>query len=60
MTKIWIKVNDLSSGPYSVKKNIRCITSILGSHLYGYSDTIIVVKGTITVERDNNAKKKEE
>ena len=29
VTKIWIKVNDLSSGQYSVNKKIRFKTSML-------------------------------
>ena len=31
---------------------------MLGSNLCDYSDTYIVVKGTVTVEGDNNAKKR--
>ena len=56
MTKKWIEVNDLPSGQYSVNKNIRFKTSMLRSDLCDYSDAYIVVKGTITVEGDNNAK----
>ena len=56
MTKKWIEVNDLSSGQSSVNKNIRFKTSILRLDLFDYSDTSIVVKGTITVEGDNDAK----
>ena len=51
-----MKVNDLSSGPYSVNKNIRFKTSLLRSDLCDYSDAYIVVKGIITVEEDNDAK----
>ena len=47
VTKKWIKVNDLSSGQYSVNKNIRFKTSMLSSRLCDYSDEYIVVKGTI-------------
>ena len=60
--KKWIKVNDLSSGQYSVNKNIRFIklqgykTSMLRSNLCDYRDAHIVVKGRITVEGDNDAK----
>ena len=44
VTKKWIKVNDLSSGQYSVNKNIR---SMLRSYLCDYSYVYIVVKGAI-------------
>ena len=47
VTKTWIEINDLSSGQYSVNKNIRFKTSILRSDLRDYSDAYIVVKGTI-------------
>ena len=47
VTKKWIKVKDLSSGQYSVKRNIRLKTSMLKSDLWDYSDAYIVVKGTI-------------
>ena len=45
--KKWIEVNYLSSGQYSVNKNIRFKNSVLRSHLCDYSDAYIVVKGTI-------------
>ena len=48
--KKWIEVNDLWSGQYSVYKNITFRTSVLRLDLWDYSDTYIVVKGTITVE----------
>ena len=44
MTKKWIKVNDLSSGQYSVNKDIRFKTSMLTSDLCNYSDAYIVIK----------------
>ena len=50
------KVNDLLSGQYSVKKNIRLKTSMLRSNLCDYSDAYIVVKWTITVEGDDDDK----
>ena len=56
----WIEVNDLSSGQYSVNKNIRFKTSMLISDLSDYSDAYIVVKGTITVEGDNYDKTRNE
>ena len=36
-----VEVNDLSSGQYSVNKNIRFKTSMLRSDLYDYSDAYI-------------------
>ena len=42
-----IEVNDLSSGQYSINKNIRLKTSMLRSDLCDYSDAYVVVKGTI-------------
>ena len=47
VTKKWVEVNDLSSGQYSINKNIRLKTSMLRSELCDYSDAYIVVKGTI-------------
>ena len=41
-----------------MNKNIRFKTSILRSDLCDYSDAYTVVKGTITVEGDDNAKKR--
>ena len=55
--KNWIEVNDLSSGQHSVNKNIRPKNSMFRSDLCDYSDTYIVIKGGITVEGDNGAKK---
>ena len=43
VTKKWIELNDLSSGQYSVNRNM----SMLRSDLCDYSDAYIVVKGTI-------------
>ena len=55
--KIWIEVNDLSSGQYSVNKNIIIKTSLLRSDLCDYSDVYIAVKERITVEGDNTYQK---
>ena len=60
VTKKWVEVNDLSSGHYSVNKNIKFKTSMLRSDLCDYSETYIVVKGTVTVEGDNDDKKTNE
>ena len=52
------QVNDLSSGQYSVNKNISFKTSVLRSDLCDYSDAHIVVKGIIFVTDINGANKK--
>ena len=57
VTKKWIEVYDQSEGNYNVNKEIRIKTSMLRSDLCDFSDAYIVVKGTITVVRPNNAKR---
>ena len=57
VTKKWIEVYDQSGGNYNVNKEIRIKTSMLRSDLCDFSDAHIVVKGTITVVRPNNAKR---
>ena len=52
VTKKWVKVNDLSSGQYSVNKMLR-------SDLCDYSDAYIFVKGIITIEGDDDNKKRD-
>ena len=46
-------MNDLSSGQYSVNKNITFETSMSRSDLRDYSDAYIVVKEIITASRTN-------
>ena len=58
VTKKWIEFYDQSEGNYNVNKEIRIKTSMLRSDLYDYSDAYIIVKGTITVVRPDNAEKK--
>ena len=60
-TKKWVEINDLSSGQYSVNKNIRFKISLLRSDLCDYSDSFIVVKGTVSITgiNDNNKRNKE-
>ena len=53
VTKKWVELKDLSSGQYSVGKNIR----FKRSDWYDYSDAYIVVKGTIIVTSTNNDKR---
>ena len=50
-----IEVHDQSGNIYNIKKQIRFKTSTLESDLCDYSgDAYIVVKGTSTVQTDNN------
>ena len=42
---------------YDVNKEIRIKTSMLRSDLCDFNDAYIVVKGTITIDAPNNAKK---
>ena len=49
---LWQKmgqVNDLSSGQYSVNKNVRFKTSMLRSELCNYSDAYIVMEERISI-----------
>ena len=54
-TKKWIEVYDQSEKKYNPNKEITIKTSMLRSDLCDFSDANIVVKGTITVVRPNNA-----
>ena len=56
LQKKWIEINHLSTGQYSVNKNVRFKTSTLRLDLCNYSN-YIVIKGTTTVEGDNDGKK---
>ena len=47
-TRNWVEINDESKGRYN-NSNIRFKTSMIRSNLCDYSDTYILVKGTITV-----------
>ena len=54
VTRKWTEVNDLSSGQYSVNKNIRFKNPKLRPDLYDYYDEYIVLKGKITVSGTDN------
>ena len=57
ITKIWVEVYDKSGDAdnrYKPSKQIRFRASLLQSDLCDYSDAYIVVKGKITVTRQNN------
>ena len=55
VTREYVKVNSLSK-TYNENKSIKFKTPMLRSNLCNYSDTYILVKGTITVTApgDNN------
>ena len=55
VTKIWIKINDLSGGQYSVNKNIRFKAPMLRLDLCGYGSAFVVVKRRISVTGADNA-----
>ena len=48
-TKTWVEINDESRKTYNTNNQIRFKTSMLRTSLCDYSDTYILVKGTITV-----------
>ena len=50
-----LKINDESKRKYDIS-NIRFKTTIIGSNLYDYSDTYILVKGTITASNTEGAR----
>ena len=49
VTKKWIEVYHQSEKNYSINKDIRIKTPMLGSGLRNFSDAYIVVKGTISL-----------
>ena len=56
LLKKWIEVHDQLGNVedrYKPSKQIRCKTSMLRSHLCNFSDTYILVKGTITLTKAN-------
>ena len=60
VTKKWIEVYDQSEGNYNFNKEIRIKTPMLRSNLCDFSDAYIVIKGTITVNNPDGAKKKQQ
>ena len=44
------RINDISSGQYSVNKDITFKTSILGPYIRDYSNAYIVVKESINLK----------
>ena len=57
VTKKLIEVYDQSGGNYNITKEIRIKTSMLRSDSCDFNDAYIVVKGTITVTNQDNAKR---
>ena len=47
-TRNWVKINDESRGTYT-SDNIKFKTTMLRSDLCDYTDTNIIVKGTMTI-----------
>ena len=48
-TKNWVEINAYSSGTYNVNYQIKFKTLMLSSSVCDFSDTYILVSGTITV-----------
>ena len=48
-TENWVGINDDSRGTYNVNSQIKFKTTMLKSSLFDYSDSYILVKGTITI-----------
>ena len=48
-TKIWVEINDESRGTHNVNSQIKFKTTMLKSSLCDYSDSYILVKGTLTI-----------
>ena len=58
VTKKWIEIYDQPEKNYSPNKEIRIKMSMLSPDLCDFSDAYTVVGGTITLEGDNNANKR--
>ena len=50
-TKNWININDCKHRTYNTNSQIKCKITMLKSSSCDYSDTYILVKGTITITR---------
>ena len=53
-TRNWVEINDESRGAYNVNSQIKFKTTMLKSSLCDYSDTYILVNGTITITGAGN------
>ena len=56
ITKCWVKINDDSRGAYKNNSQIKFKTTMLKLSLNDYSDTYIIVKGTVTIARGGTKK----
>ena len=56
VTEKWIEVHDQSVANYNVNKEIRIKTSMLRSDLCDFSDSYIIVNGTITITNPDDFK----
>ena len=54
-TKNGVEINDDSGGTYNANKQIEFNTTMLKSSLYDYSNSYILVKGTMTVNDTRTA-----
>ena len=54
LTKKWIEVYGQSHGSYNINKQVRFKKSMQRSDLCDYTDACIVVKGTVTFQKENN------
>ena len=58
-TRNWVEIIGISRGTYNENNQIKFKTSIIRSNFCDYSDTYILVSGTITIDGsgDNDAAK---
>ena len=54
-TKNWVEINDESRGTYNANSQIKFKITMLKYNLCDYSDTYILVKGTVTVNNTASA-----
>ena len=62
-TENWVEINDHARGTYYINSKVKFKNSVLKSILHNYSDTYILVSGTITIteaEADNVLKTADE
>ena len=59
-TKYWVEINDETLGTYNANSQIELKTTMLKSSLRVYSDTYILVNGTITITGGPETRKSDE
>ena len=57
-TENWVKINDDACGTYNINCKVKFKNSVLKSILRNYSDTYILVSGTITITKAGVEKEK--